>query len=233
MRISRAQPIYSGKKGGMTRPARKPYTYLPPHPQYQYLVHFFPAWKQGNFIWRETTPLYARQSLAYRLFVCSHRSHFCRKAEPCDKNHKNSRFFLQKPQKFAQFWQKIQKFAFILCVFTFQNHFRHLLGVFLGFKSGFAPHPKRFHLSKELLLLRLACFGFQKNFCDFPEAFSAFKSSFVVSPRRFRASKVFLRSTRGVFGVQKFFCCSARRVFTFQKRFQFDSDKNHHTLRRI
>ena len=26
-----------------------------------------------------------------RLFVCSHRSHFCRKALPCDKNHKNSR----------------------------------------------------------------------------------------------------------------------------------------------
>ena len=35
MRISRAQPIYSGKKGTMTRPARKPYTHLPPPSAYR------------------------------------------------------------------------------------------------------------------------------------------------------------------------------------------------------
>ena len=36
-----------------------------------------------------------------RVFVCSQCSHFCRKAEPCDKNHKNSRLFRQRTQKFA------------------------------------------------------------------------------------------------------------------------------------
>ena len=63
MRISHAQPIFSGKKGGMTRPVQKPYTYLPPPSVCSNI--FIPAWKRWNCIWERGNPLYARQSLAY------------------------------------------------------------------------------------------------------------------------------------------------------------------------
>ena len=97
------------------------------------------------------------------------------------KEHKNSRFLRQ----------KIQKFALILFGFTFQNHFRYLLGVFLGFKV--------------LLLLRSAYFGLQKFFCCLPEAISGFKSGFTPCLACFQPSKVLSRLAWRVFSLQKFF----------------------------
>ena len=158
-----------------------------------------------------------------RLFVCSQGSHFCRKAEPCDKNHKNSRFF----------WQKIHKFALILCVFTFQKFFHALLGVFSAFKCIFIASPKHFQPSKVLSRLAWRVFSLQKYFHCLPEAFSpfkrtfvaplgavlGFKSIFIASPRRFQPSKVLLLLRSAYFGVQKFFCCLPEAISGFKRTF--------------
>ena len=64
--------------------------------------------------------------------------------------------------KLAQFRQRTQKFALILCIFSVQKCFRALFCAFLGFKSAFATSPKRFQRSKALSRLALRVFSLQK-----------------------------------------------------------------------
>ena len=105
MRISRAQPIYSGKK--RRHDAHSVETLYIFTPQSVCSNIRIPAWKQGNFIWERGNPLYARQSLAYE-FSCG---------------------------KLAQFWRSKVLSRLAWCALNFQKYFRHFPDAFSAFGS--------------------------------------------------------------------------------------------------
>ena len=121
-------------------------------------------------------------------------------------------------------------------VFSLQKFFCCSARRILGFKRTFIASPKRFHLSKVLLRLPRSDFGFQKCFCASSKAFCrkalpclptfcllAMLAFLPLCGKNHKNSRL-LRQKAQKFA---FILC----VFTLQKRFQFDSDKNHHTVR--
>ena len=112
----------------------------------------------------------------YRVFACSHCSHFCRFAAKNTKTRGS---------------------------FDFQKNFYCFPGTFSTLKSTFVGFPAWFRRSKALLRLPRRNFDFQKNFRAFPGAFSCFKSTFAAVFACFRPSKVLLRFTSACFLLSK------------------------------
>ena len=112
----------------------------------------------------------------YRVFACSHCSHFCRFAAKNTKT--RGSFDFQK-----------NFYCFPGTFSTFKSTPEASLDTFSTLKSAFVGFPARFHASKVLLRLSLRVFSVQKNFCAFPGAISTFKSAFVAFPAQFSAFK--------------------------------------------
>ena len=223
MRISRAQPIYSGKKGGMTRPARKPYTYLPP----PYRVKCFVSQRVARLTSQRNALLTSQRIALLTEFSCGKLAQF-RRSKPFSSLPRHvfgvQKFFHCLPEAVLGFKSGFTPCVTARCavyrlfVCSQCSHFCRFAAkstkirkAILGFKSVFALHPKPFQRSKVLLCLIQGVFGLQKCFCAPPEAFSAFKSSFVaplgvfcrkaepcVHRSAVRCLRVFLRKTRTV-----------------------------------
>ena len=113
----------------------------------------------------------ARQSLAYRLFVCSQCSHFCRFAAKTTKIRVYS----------VRFWASKVFSLPPRSIFSLQKFFHCLPEAISGFKRTFTHCLACFWRSKVLLLLRSAYFGLQKNFCCLVAARCAAYRLFVCS----------------------------------------------------
>ena len=186
----------------------------------------------------------AARCAAYRLFVCSQCSHFCRFAAKSTKIRAYSVCFHPSKAVSRLAWRifGVQKnFHALLGAFsTFKRTFVAPLGAFLGFESIFVASPRRFRVSKVLCRSAMRCL--RLFVCSQCSHFVA-RQSLAYVAARCAAYRVFLRKTRAFFWqkaqkfaqfrqkAQKF--ALIRRDFGFRKRFQFVSDKNHHTLRRL
>ena len=218
MRISRAQPIFSGKKRRHdAHSVETLYIFTPPQSVCSNICT--PAWKQGNFIWERGNPLYARQSLAY--LQTSHFPQYVLGLPPqdpalggslCSLPHlpsfpaENSRLFQQK------LFQCLKNL-----VSGLQKYFRHFPDAFSAFGRtprasrgsfscfGSAPEafPAHFQPLGAFPRLPLRISGLWERSHGFPNAFPSFGSVPKASPAHFRASGAFPRLPRRVFSLRE------------------------------
>ena len=144
MRILRAQPIFSGKKGTMTRPARKPYTHLPPPSAYRIrrflsqgfaLLTTFPA--ENSRLLRQKAQKLARHFFNTKISFSYHRA------------------FPLEPQKFALIS------AFAPSRFFQQKLFQCLKNLVSGLQKFFCrtPRPRCWLERCEYLFALRVCAG--------------------------------------------------------------------------
>ena len=191
MRISRAQPIFSGKKRRHdAHSVETLYIFTPPQSVCNNIRT--PAWKQGNCIWERGNPLYARQSLAY--LQTSHFPQHRLGLPPQDPALGGS---LRSLPHYRVFLRKTR--------------------AVLAFKSAFAPCLVRSQLSKVFSLLPQCVFGFRGHSqslarlvfvlrdCSrgFPGTFSAFGSIPTTSTAHFQTSGAFPRLPRRISGLRE------------------------------
>lgn len=208
MRISRAQPIFSGKKKRHdAHSVETLYIFTPPQSVCSNICT--PAWKQGNCIWERGNPFPVRLGAAA--------------PRPC------ARRFATLTASLPSFPRENSR------SFGVQKCFRALLGALSTFKSIFVTSPMRFRLSGALpepraarfrasgLLPRLSrhIFSLWERSHDFHGAFTYLGSVPTTSPAHFHASGAFPRLPRRVFSLRERSVaaqCAAYRVFLRKTR---------------